>query len=71
LDVALHEGRWLPLPGAADDVSKLGRFESVADLQIGSTHGIVSARIAFNPLETLDLLLGFVGMDLVGDDASP
>jgi hypothetical protein len=43
-------------------------FHAITDLEIGLTMGIVSVRVGVNPLEFLDFLLGFVGLDIASDD---
>jgi len=32
---------------------------------------VVAARVGINPLEILDFLLGFLGLDIAGDDPRP
>ena len=71
LDEAITVARWLPLPGGSDEFSPLWRFNTASDLQVGATVLLVGARVGFNPLEFLDLLLGFGGFDLAGDDPLP
>ncbi len=61
-------GRWLPLPGLADDYSRLISFHKLTDFQVGGHAGIFGARVGFNPLEFFDFLLGFAGVDIAGDD---
>ena len=61
VDADLDEGRWLPLP---PEIS----FNEATDLQAGATLLLVSARAGFNPLEFVDFLLGFAGVDIAGDD---
>ena len=61
LDGTVTRGRWL---GTGDPVT----FNSATDLQLGATLLFVSARAGVNVLETFDLLLGFVGLDIAGDD---
>jgi hypothetical protein len=68
LDDSLIIGRWLPIPGEADERSPLWTFNTASDLQLGATLLLVGARVGFNPLEFLDLLLGFAGYDIAGDD---
>jgi len=43
----------------------------LADLSAGAVIGIISARVVINPLELVDLGLGFVGLDIGGDDPEP
>jgi len=43
-------------------------FNQITDLEIGGTWIVVSGRIGINPLEIADFLLGFVGLDIAGDD---
>lgn len=57
----LDEGRWLPLPPELS-------FHDATDFQVGATLLLFSARAGVNVLETLDFLLGFVGVDIAGDD---
>lgn len=64
----LYAGRWLPIPGRADDASPLFAFDSATDLQVGATLLLLQARVGFNPLEFTDFLLGFFGLDIAGDD---
>jgi hypothetical protein len=61
LDGILEEKTWLPFD---PDLS----FTNATDLQVGATALLVSARAGFNTLEFLDFLLGFVGLDIAGDD---
>ncbi len=42
----------------------------IADLGVTATVGLVSVSLGFSPGEVLDLLLGFVGIDLAGDDVA-
>lgn len=55
----------LPHPGEQPTNSV---FHAITDLEIGATAGIVAVRVGVNPLELLDFLLGFVGLDIAGDD---
>jgi hypothetical protein len=70
LDGELVASMWLPLPIGfpEDDPPVLFRFRTATDLQLGATLLVVGARVGFNPLEFLDFLLGFVGLDIAGDD---
>lgn len=52
----------------ADDYSLAERGLRVADLGASVTLGYVGAGIGFSPGEFVDLLLGFVGIDIAGDD---
>lgn len=61
-------GRWLPLPGVADDYSRIFSFHQLTNFHVGGHAGVVGARVGFNPLEFLDFLLGFAGVDIAGDD---
>ena len=70
LDGKLVASRWLPIPGGPADTSKLWTFNTATDLQLGLHLLFVNARVGFNPLEFLDLLLGFGGYDIAGDDPS-
>jgi len=57
----VDEASWLPIP---PDLS----FNEATDFQAGGTLLLVSLRAGFNPLEFLDFLLGFGGVDIAGDD---
>jgi hypothetical protein len=63
--------RWLPLPSAADEFSPLLTFSNATELQLGAHIGIFAARAGVNPLELVDFLLGFGGLDIAGDDPAP
>jgi hypothetical protein len=67
----LSGGRWLPLPGLADDYSRIVSFRQLTDFHVGAHAGILGARIGFNPLEFFDFALGLAGLDIAGDDPSP
>ncbi len=67
----LYAGRWLPIPGRADKASPLGSFNELTDFQLGATLLLVQARLGLNPLEILDFLLGFAGVDIANDDEEP
>ncbi len=60
-DETIDPGRWLPIP---PEVS----FHEATDFQAGATLLLVSVRAGLNPLELLDFLLGFAGVDIAGDD---
>lgn len=64
-------GRWLPLPSAADEFSPLLTFANATELALGAHIGIFAARAGVNPLELVDFLLGFGGLDIAGDDPAP
>ena len=36
--------------------------------EVGATLGVFSARVGLNPLEMIDLILGFGGLDIANDD---
>lgn len=64
----VYVSRWLPIPGCEDELTPLFAFHTATDLQVGAHVLLVSARAGVNPLEFLDFLLGFAGIDLAGDD---
>ena len=70
LDGELTVNRWLPIPveGGPDSAPPLWTFNTASDLQLGATLLLVAGRVGFNPLEFLDFLLGFGGLDIAGDD---
>jgi len=53
-----------------DPVSVAERGVRVADLGATATLGIVGIGVGFSPGELLDLVLGFVGLDIAGDDVA-
>ena len=70
LDGKVTVRRWLPIPGLAKETSPLFSFNTATDLQLGAHLLLINARLGFNPLEFLDFLLGFGGLDIAGDDPS-
>jgi len=60
-------GHWLPIPGP-NDVGPYFTFHSLTDFNVGGMVGPFSARVGINPLEFVDFLLGFAGLDIAGDD---
>ena len=62
-----HPTYWLPLLSASESYDPLA-FSEITDLQVGATVLVVSARVGVNPLEIVDFALGFVGLDIAGDD---
>jgi hypothetical protein len=71
LDGSIVVRRWLPIPGGAEQYPGLWSFNTASDLQLGATLLIVNVRLGFNPLEFVDFLLGFGGLDIAGDDPEP
>ena len=67
----MYVSRWLPIPGCEDELTPLFGFQTATDLQAGAHLLLINARAGFNPLEFLDFLLGFAGIDLAGDDPAP
>lgn len=61
LDGTLEESTWLPDPDQAN-------FAGATDFEVGATALIMTVRAGANPLELVDFLLGFVGLDIAGDD---
>lgn len=43
-------------------------FARATDLEVGATLFVASVRVGVNPLEFIDFLLGFAGIDIAGDD---
>lgn len=63
-------GFWLPFERhKVSDKLRASAFNTATDIQAGITLGVISARAGINPLEIADFLLGFVGLDIGGDDA--
>lgn len=48
--------------------SEDANFNTLTDFQLGATFLLFSARAGVNPLEFIDFLLGFGGVDIAGDD---
>ena len=65
-----REYYWIPLLSADADYDPLA-FSEITDLQAGAAVGPVSAHVGVNPLEIVDFALGFVGLDIAGDDPKP
>jgi hypothetical protein len=65
---ATRGGRWLPLRSAADRFSPRLRFGDLTRFELGGHLGIGAVRVGVNPLELIDFLLGFAGLDIAGDD---
>lgn len=57
----VDDGTWLPIPPDLE-------YGEITDMQIGATLLLFTARVGVNPLEFIDFLFGFVGVDLAGDD---
>ena len=70
LDGKVTVRRWLPIPGLVEETSPLFSFNTATDLQLGAHLLLINARLGFNPLEFLDFLLGFGGLDIADDDPS-
>jgi hypothetical protein len=58
---------WLPLVQLADSDKPLS-FNDITDLEAGGTVLFLSVRAGINPLEIVDFLLGFAGLDIAKDD---
>ena len=71
-----HMGYLLPLLVYAgmhrdDEGSHPLAFKEATNLEVGGTLLLVSASVGLNPLEIVDFLAGFVGLDPAGDDFEP
>ncbi len=64
----VREGAWIGVPDSARKDPLAGSFMEWTRFELGGQGGIVGGRIGFNPLEFVDLLLGFAGLDIAGDD---
>jgi len=60
-------GHWLPIPGSKD-AGPYFTFNAITDFNAGAMVGPFAGRVGVNPLEVVDLLLGFVGLDIACDD---
>lgn len=58
---------WIPALNRKSEVDPFS-FHEATDIEVGATLLLVSARVGINPLEILDFMLGFLGVDLAGDD---
>ena len=50
------------------DEPQSSAFNTITDFECGATLGIISARAGINPLEIVDFIFGFVGIDIANDD---
>ena len=64
----LREGAWLPFPDSSRDAPVASSFMDWTQFEGGAQVGPFGGRAGFNPLELLDFLLGFGGIDIAGDD---
>jgi hypothetical protein len=60
-------GHWLPIPGRTD-AGPYFTYNALTDFNAGLMVGPFAGRAGVNPLELVDLLLGFVSLDIAGDD---
>jgi hypothetical protein len=59
------------LLGHGEQADDPGRsFWQKCFLEAGATAGVVHARVGWNPLETIDFLLGWIGLDPAGDSGT-
>lgn len=65
----LREGAWLPLPDDAREAPLSESFMEWTQFDFGAQAGPFGGRAGANPLELVDFLLGFVGIDIASDDA--
>jgi len=59
---------WLPIFDGTSAWYAPFSFHEITDLELGATLGFVSVRGGINPLEFIDFLLGFAGLDIGKDD---
>jgi len=64
----VREGAWLGVPDSNRDDPISASFTEWTRFEFGGQVGIVGGRAGFNPIELVDFLLGFVGVDIAGDD---
>ena len=62
---------WFPLLNTRGRVPNETAFHEITDLEVGGTIILVSVKAGINPLEILDFLLGYVGLDIGKDDPKP
>lgn len=65
-DEVFRSGGWGNVVGGDDPSTS--SFNRATDLEVGVSLLLVSGRVGVNPLEILDFLLGFVGLDIANDD---
>ena len=58
-------GYWINTSGEDRERSA---FNRASNIEVGASLLIVSARVGINPLEIVDYILGFVGIDIAKDD---
>ena len=61
-----RSGRWLNFKNL--DHPKSSLIKHATDFEVGATVIALSFRVGINPLEIVDFLLGFVGLDIAMDD---
>lgn len=59
-------GQWIN--SAAADNPPSSAIKRATDFELGASLLLVSGRVGINPLEILDFLLGFTGLDIARDD---
>jgi hypothetical protein len=59
---------WIPMGAITEPYFRDYWFRELTDIEIDATLGFISARVGVNPLEFIDFLVGFVGLDIAGDD---
>jgi len=68
---ALREGAWLPVADSSREAPIAKSFMEWTQLEAGVQAGIFGGRIGANPLELVDFVLGFAGIDIASDDVAP
>ena len=56
------------VPAADADLNPVASLNTATDFHVGFQALFATARVGANVLEIFDCLLGFVGVDIVGDD---
>ncbi len=63
-----YGGRWINTFKSKKKRKNMSSFNQATTLELGASVLLVSARVGINPLEILDFILGFAGIDIAKDD---
>ncbi len=61
-------GYWINTFKSKKKRRNMSTFHQATNLELGASVLLISARVGVNPLEILDFILGFVGLDIAKDD---
>ena len=63
-----YGGRWINTLKSGKGQKNMTTFHQATNLELGVSALLISARVGINPLEIVDFILGFVGLDIAKDD---